>query len=301
MAVTRLAYQLQEGHNYIDLAKWLAITHRNSHKNMFRQKKIYTVLGGMLVNNNDVDTSQISVATIPNTWYMKAAINRGFKAWKDMRARTLANTSTEDAQVAVGKYADFKVRYNSAGAGSYISAIAGGTTSARGNLAEGEWQYSSLIDETAPASGSQKSLYVLGDHSSSGYALMKGWVETRALPHTVNEPNMPDINSDGVKDYKVDFINNLNETEDGQSERMALLYEDNDQAPFNLTEIYHDLDDGFNDQFQGYGITSPTNPTMMLPGFKALCGLIRIHVDVISPGSQPPILFLDVSNDQEDF
>ena len=298
MAVTRLAYQLQAGHNYIDLAQGLAIVHRNSAKNMFRQKKIYTVLGGMVVNNNQNAASQVSVATIPNTWYFKAAINRGFKAWKAQRARTLANTATEDAKMAVGKYADFKVKYNSAGAGNYLIPIAAGTHSSRGNLATGEWQHSDLVDETAPAAGAQKVLNVLGDHTAGAYALMKGWVETRQIPHVEDDPAMPDLNSDGVKDYKVDFINNLNETEDGQPERLTLLYEENDQAPYHVSDVYHDLDDDFNDCLQAYSITNPTSPSAMIPGFQALCGLIRVFVDV---AEEPPVLFFDVSNDQGDF
>jgi len=296
MAVTRLAYQLQEGHNYIDLAQALAITHRNSHKNQFRQKNIYTVLGGMFVNNNIATTSKLSVATVPNTWYVKAAINRCFNAWKSQRARTLANTETDGADLAVGKYSDFKIMYNSGGLSNYLVPVAAGTTASRGNLATGEWNYASVVDEA----GSEAHFMVLGNHAAgSKYAALKGWVETRALPRVENDPNMPDLNADSVKDYKVDFLNNLNETEDSNPERMVLLYEDNDKAPFHVTELYHDLDDDFNDQFQGYAITSATNPTAMIPGFKAVCGLIRIYVDTVD--EQPPILFLDVSNDQESF
>ena len=81
MAVTRLAFKLQDGDNYIDIAKQLSIHHRT----LIRQKQTFTVMGGMIVDNVDSDPSGSSasfdVATAPNTWYVRAAVNRGFRAW----------------------------------------------------------------------------------------------------------------------------------------------------------------------------------------------------------------------------
>ena len=47
MAATRLAFQLSQGDNYIDLSKALSLHHRT----MVRQKQVFTVYGGMLVDD----------------------------------------------------------------------------------------------------------------------------------------------------------------------------------------------------------------------------------------------------------
>ena len=104
MTVTRLAFKLSAGDNYIDLAQCMSLVQRT----LIRQKQTFTVLGGQLVDNS---TGSYKIMTAPNTWYVRAAINRGFKAWKDQRHKTLANAQLESGvnDKAVGKYADYKV------------------------------------------------------------------------------------------------------------------------------------------------------------------------------------------------
>ena len=312
MAVTRLAYKLADGDNYIDVAKDLS----NLQRTLIRQKQTFTILGGQLVDNvagagSDANTNALSavtgvvtVSTIPNFWYFRAAINRMFKAWKDQRSRTLANATLDGLNdKAVGKFADFKVTMN--GVLANTSPIATGTTGSRTVIAAGtEWQIASLMDETEPAAGGEKHLKVLGDHTTNYYGGMKGWLQTRAIPDSVAEPDMPDLGdgdggaADGVLDYKQDFINTLYDTEDAQPERLELLYEDNDNGPYPVSNIYADVESSTNMQLQNFVYLSNNNPHQMLAGFQALCGLIHVHCQ---DTTSAPILFLDVVNRPEAF
>lgn len=291
MAVTRLAFKLSDGSNYIDLAKQLSIHHRT----MIRQKQVFTVLGGMIVDNvnseNPSTSASFDVSTAPNTWYTKAAVNRGFRAWKQMRSKTIA-ANADSGTTAVGANADFKVLLNGDSVSAYTDAIVTGTPGNRPSLSTGEWTVSSVKDED----GSSKTFHIIGGQSGARYGLMKGWVQTRGLPQDHNQPIMPDLDNDGSLDYEEDFLLNLYD-DDQDDRREALVFEENDGKPFDLEEPYggHGNTDL---QMQCFGYLSGTNPTQMIPGFDALCGLVRINVDSAASG---PILFLDVESNGRGF
>jgi hypothetical protein len=284
MTVTRLAFKLGTGANQIDLAQAMSMVQRT----MIRQKQVFTVIGGQIVDNAD---ATIKISTAPNTWYIRAAVNRGFKAWKSMRSTTLENASLEDSKPVVGKYSDFKITLN--GSASTVKPHYTGASTISALASPSEWNYADLRDELANV----RNLKILGDHSNSYYGLAKGWLQTRALPDATNEPTMPDLNSDSTPDYEVDFINTLFDTGSGQPERLALVYEENDNAPFAVQNIYGNVDSGSNLQLQSLIYCSQTNPHHMVAGFKALCGLIQVDVT----NGTNPVLFLDVLNTPEAF
>lgn len=295
MAVTRLAFQLTAENTYIDLARALSIHMRT----MIRQKQVFTVLGGMIVDNASPTAAKYAVSTLPNTWYVKAAINRGFKAWKFSRNKLLEESGAEGAtNLVTGKYADFKVLMNEGNASLYKKPIVSGTdagTGLRQIYTDSEWNYATLISE-AGAPG--KDLHVLGDHTSSRYALLKGWLQSREIPNALSEPDMPDLDGDSDPDINTDFIATLHGTQSAQSEKLDLLYDENDRSPFHTLTPLGDIDNAHNSSLQALGYVSSTNPQSMIPGFKALCGLI--HVEVGSEATNP-ILFLDVMNTPEGF
>ena len=285
MPVTRFCFKLADGANYIDLAQCMSLVQRT----LVRQKQTFTVLGGQVVDNSN---GKITISTAPNFWYTKAAINRGFRAWKQVRAKTIANAELENVENPVGKYSDFKVTLN--GVTSTLLPIAGSTFASL--PAPEEWNYSDVINED----GLSRTFKIVGTNAGVMYGLMEGWIKTRETPDASNEPTMPDLDGDGVLDYRQDFLNLLHETSDGQPERLANIYEDNDKAPFKINELYSDTSSNNNLQIQSYtrlqgaaGMTSA-----MIPGFEALCGLIQVSC---SEGSSEPILFLDVMNTPEAF
>lgn len=289
MAVTRLAFQLTDGAvNYIDIASAMSTIQRT----LIRQKQVFTVVGGMIVDNPGTP-QLITVSTAPNTWYMKAAINRCFRAWKRQRAMTL-ETTVPGSRNPQAKYADFKILLNGASATGYIEPIATGSSGGRIPIPSNEWQYSTVKDEVNPA----RTFHIIGDHSATRYGAMKGWVQTRPLPNSVAEEDYVDLDGVNGADYDEDFLNLLDNTVDGQDERMDAVMEENDDAPFVPGSVYGGIGQDTALQLQCSTYVSSTNPTQMIPGFKALCGLISIDVPA---GTTSPFLFLDVLNTPEAF
>lgn len=290
MAVTRLAFQLQNGSNYIDLANQLSVHMRT----LIRQKQVFTVVGGMIVDNSTNDCAY-TVSTLPNTWWMKAGINRCFRHWKYNRATLLQESAASDSNSLVaGKYSDFKIWYNSGASSLYRNAIVTGVAGARPTYVTSEWDRATFTNEA----GAQKDIMALGDHTTSRYGALKGWVQTREIPNALSEPDMADLNSDGVKDVEVDFLATLHDTNDGQAQELQVLYDENDRSPFFTITPLADIDNAHNSTLQCFGYTSSTNPQSMIPGFKALCGLLHVEV---GPEATTPILFLDVMNTPERF
>ena len=291
MSVTRFAFKLTDDTSYIDLAQCLSLVQRT----MVRQKQVFTVLGGQIIDNSNTQVAA-KISTAPNFWYVRASVNRAFKAWKDQRAQTLANANLDTGVGAkhVGKYADFKVTLNGVGSDSNVLPHFTGSTAVVPIAEGGEWATASVTDEA----GSEKHFKIMGNHTATYYSATKGWLVTRTLPDAEYEPDMMDRDGDGTLDYKQDFLNLLNDTDDGQPERLTLLYEDNDNAPFAVRDMYGDVDASTNLQLQAFAYLNANNPSHMLPGFKALCGLIQVKLD---QGHSNPILFLDVLNTPEAF
>lgn len=308
MTVTRFAFKLADGNNYIDLAQCMSIVQRT----MVRQKQTFTVLGGQVVDNVGGDgtntTASIKISTAPNFWYIRAAINRCFKAWKDQRSKTLENAQLDGIKNATAKYADFKMTLNGVGSDSnLLPHYTGGTGitefgSTSGQPTTGEWSTASVVSEEpvliAGAPQTEFHFKIVGDHTGTYYSATKGWLVTRALPDSEYEPDMVDLDGNAVLDYKEDALNLLNETDDGQPERLTLLYEDNDFAPFAVRDVYGYVDSSNNLQLQSLSYVSSNNPSQMIPGFKALCGLIQVQVQDTATN---PVLFLDVLNTPEAF
>lgn len=282
MSVTRLCYQLTAGTNMIDIARDLSVALR-THK--IHQKSVFTVVGGMVVDNPGTSQS-VELMTAPNTWYMKSAINRAFAHWKKYRHRVL----TESGQVP-SKFADFRINLSSAGSASYRYA----KNADRENLALEEWNYSVIENDAGVA----KSFQIVGDHSPSRYACMKGWLETRPTPTNASEPVMPDLNSDAVLDYTIDFLVTEDGTNDNITDQVIDVVEENDERPYTLLQAYGpDINNADNLQSQCFVYVSDNNPTQMIPGFQALCGLVR--VDCGNEVTQP-LLYIDVLNTPEGF
>lgn len=83
MAIVRLMYKLNAGQNYIDLAQGMSITERR----LIHQKQVFTVMGGMIVD--DAIDTKVKISTAPNNFYTRNAVTRGFRAWKASRAKAL--------------------------------------------------------------------------------------------------------------------------------------------------------------------------------------------------------------------
>ena len=284
MAIVRLAYKLSEGRNYIDLAKGLSLPERR----MIHQKQVFTVWGGMIVD--DPTATLVKISTAPNNFYTRNAVTRGFRAWKASRAKAL-EASGDSAGQTVGKYSDFKV-YLDDSAGEYRNPFTAGSD----ELTGGEWQYSEIV----PEQGATKAFQIVGNsHPAGRYNLSLGWLETR--PRVVRDPQMPDLNSDGISDHEVDFINTMFQDSVEDTQRLALIEGDNNDAPFPMGSLMTTQ--------EAYSSSAPNNLQLQfishsggknevnsaVPGFQALCGLIRVDVSNTDSAETPdPFLVIDV-------
>jgi hypothetical protein len=281
MAVVRLAYKLSEGANYIDLAHGLSLTERR----LIHQKQVFTIMGGMIVD--DTSSTLIKISTAPNNYYTRNAVTRGFRAWKRSRAKALEG-SGDDAVVA--KYADFKVGLDNGSTSSYLRPFTAGSDQLNTN----DWAYSTLQPEQGPA----KSFMIVGGaHTGSKYSLAQGWLETRSVPQ--REPVTADLNSDGTADVEVDFIATMFQDTTEDTERLQDIRSQGDNQPYPMGSLMTTQ--------EAYSATQPNNLQLqfiahsggknevnsMVPGFQALCGLIRIDVTNDSEVADP-FLIIDV-------
>jgi hypothetical protein len=279
MAIVRLTYKLNAGQNYIDLAKGMSITERR----LIHQKQLFTVMGGMIVD--DATNTKVKISTAPNNFYTRNAVTRGFRAWKASRAKAL-EASGDGASQIVAKYSDFKVYLDSAGPTPYLNPFSAGSV----ELTGGEWSISTLI----PEQGTPKSFQIVGNsHSANRYCLALGWLETRKK--LVRDPSMPDLNADGIEDVEVDFLATMFQDTSEDAQRLNQIEGTNDDQPYPLTTLMttqsaYSPTEPTNLQLQYIHHSSANELSHSVPGFQALCGLIRVDVE----NGTNPILCIDV-------
>lgn len=298
MAVMRLRFTGSGSDRYyIDLAREISIAQRR----MARQKQTFTVLGGYW---KDQDGSTAHFNTAPLTWVNKRAINRGFRIWRKMIAKTLSNS--DGAQT--GKYNDFKVYLNK----YHFDTNQLHTVDAAGNLlgdAKGEWDYSTLTTEdparqkdssSSNPDGSnyelgevdQFDLHICGDTNTVGpgnhsrIGLVQSWFNSRPEPKT-DDPQMPAAAS-------TDPLSNLFDAGDVDDDRLDIIMLEGDQAPYdeNTAWGYSTITgETANLQRVSSAQSSASNPIVPVHGFQALCGLVQMDVSGASSAWE---LVLDV-------
>lgn len=286
MAIVRLAYKLNSGVNILDLALGMSLTERR----LIHQKQVFTIMGGMISDGGFTPDGDmpIKISTAPNNFYTRNAVTRGFRTWKAMRKKAL---EADSSVTTPAKYSDFKVHLDATGTVNYLRPVdAGGNV-----IAKGEWDYADLTadDPNVPTT----ELMIVGPHDpgNARYSLAKGWLQTRPAPQ-VQQPNMPDIDGNGNEDVNDDFLVNLFQDTTETTLRMDDIVDQNDFTPFARLELMttdaaHSNNEPNNLQLQFF--VDPQNDDLhcAVPGFQALCGLVRVDV---GEDYTNPILVLDV-------
>jgi hypothetical protein len=283
MAVMRLRFTGSGSDKYyIDLAREISIAQRR----MARQKQTFTVLGGYW---KDQDGSTAHFNTAPLTWVNKRAVNRGFRIWRKMIAKTLSNS--DGAQT--GKYNDFKVYLNRY---QFTSNSLSAVDSA-GNIlgdAVGEWDYSTLTSED-PETGvapDQFDLMIVGNTNTVGagdhsrVSLAQSWFESRPEVRS-DDPQMPAAVS-------ADPLANLFDAGDVDDDRLDIIITEGDQAPYDENTAWGystQTGETANLQRVSSAQSSASNPIVPVHGFQALCGLVQLDVSNASSSWE---LVLDV-------
>jgi hypothetical protein len=286
MAVVRLAFKLTDGVNILDLAHAMSITQRR----LIHQKQVFTVLGGHLADGNldasDGGDTPIKISTAPNNFYTRNAVTRGFRAWKKSRAKTLEAAGDGASQI-VAKYSDFKVKLDLTSNSNYRYPC----DASSHPIASGEWLYSQITPEDG---NSPRFLMIAGQSSGNVYSLSEGWLKTRKKP--VTDPQHLDLDADGIDDVKQDFLNTMFQDTIEDSARLDQIAEFNNDQPFDIDSTYtshlaYSSSEPNNLQLQYFCNLKNDDLNVSIPGFQALCGLVR--VDVGNDYSEP-ILILDV-------
>ncbi len=285
MAVMRLRFTGNGADKYyIDLPREISIAQRR----LARQKQTFTVLGGYW---KDQDGSTAHFNTAPLTWVNKRAINRGFRIWRKMIAKTLSNS--DGAQT--GKYNDFKVYLNR----YHFDSNQLHAVDAAGNLlgdAKGEWDYSTLTTEDPKLSKDTNSsnpdgqnyemsvpdqfeLHIVGNTSTAApgdhtrVSLTQSWFESRPEVKS-DDPQMPATAS-------TDPLANLFDAGDVDDDRLEVIMIEGDQAPYDENTAWGystQTGESANLQRVSSAQSSQSNPIVPVHGFQALCGLVQLDV-----------------------
>jgi len=321
MVVTRLYFEIppttESASFSIDLARELSKHHRR----LIRQKQVFTVYGGIY---QDSDDSNLYISTAPNYWVTKRAINRTFKAWKKQLSDTMSSRGGVDDgsqnQLRTGKWSDFKLLLDSrSSTSSHPTPATGGylqACDAHGEaLPSGEWNYTTLtrprpdIDQGGGSyetvESDQFDLQIVGPHTSTTeqngttnynrVGVIQSWLDSRPTPN--DSIDTPDHNPDMITDP----IHQMFAVGDADEDEMIVyaINEENDFPPYDLDLLYgaHSSNAGHGENLQMQAIVCPDSNTGVsaVPGFQAICGLVRLHV-AGGTGATGAALVLDVES-----
>lgn len=275
MVVRRLRYTgSSAGTYYIDLFRDLSAHERR----MIRQKQIAVVHGGVY---KDTDGSVIKINTAPDNWVTKRAINRGFRAWKKMVAKTLKDSDGLQS----GKYSDFKICLNepmSRATSNHLLAVDSNDRAILHDAGStgGEWNYSNLISEDPNTAGTVENftLHIVGGNATTNgipteVGLIQSWFDSRPSPDTTGDPVLP-------VGASTDPIGNMFDAGDVHDDRVSSIDAENDTPPYN--ELGH-----FGSERQGGGLqrqsiaesSSGAGAVVPVHGFTAICGLLQVEIE----------------------
>lgn len=300
MVATRLRYKFDApGTYYLDLNKDLSRHHRK----LIRQKGITTVYGGYMV---DSQGNRVDLATAPNNWVSRVAINRAFRIWKKLNAMTLQQSGG-----TAPKYSDFKILLTGQHLTSNtVDAVDSADQPIVGSTSD--WVYSELTtqDPSEDAGGVTQTpdrfnMFITGNaHIPGGgsgdiwsrIALIKSWVDSKAIPE--NNSGDPDYTAD----HNIDPLNNLFDSSDTLDNHITSYQTQGDLAPYDYDEVQgalHASAGGNNLQRVSTAITlgSGATPVQPIHGFQAICGLVQVNVT----GATAMEICLDVESETEAF
>lgn len=278
-----------ETSHYIDIARDLSMVNRR----LYRQGKVYQVANISITSRNTVD-GLVSFSTAPDTWVTRSAWHRGMELWTQMQKKVLDNSGQAARK---GRYNDFKVFLTDDMRTSTTVNQRPRVKDNGNNLAAfGDWWYSKFHSpDGADNASDEYYAHLLGGHAAGGGApdnyasvgLIKSYAEARA---TVSRT--PNFDTDGDDDPLLNLFDDGTQTDEIADDLAAF----GDEPPYALTDgndnSIGDLYPGSNsnlpkpmvNRLAGIGQQGGTSaPTVMLPGFTAICGLIEVELQSAAP------------------
>lgn len=271
---------------YIDIAKELSKVNRR----LYRQGMVYRV-ANISITSRDSTNALVSFGTAPDTWVTRAAWNRGLNLYNKMNDQVLDQPGSGNRK---GRYHDYKVYLSDdmrqKGVGGVLKAIDNGNQQYK----DGEWTYSRWSTPDGTPTHDLFWTGILGAHNGSAgsrayVGLIQSYGESRASVHKES----PIFDTDGDDDPLI----NIFDAGTHVDELADVVANDSDEPPYGVMNGSDEATIG--DYYPGAGSNgskpvvrrlaavgqqgSSSAPTVMLPGFDTICGLIELEVQTDNP------------------
>lgn len=269
-----------ETSHYIDIAKDLSAINRR----LYRQGKVYQI-ANISVTSRNTSNGLVSFCTAPDTWVTRAAWNRGFTLYDEMNRKVLDMPGSMSRK---GRWHDFKVYLtdNHRSSTNKPRPIDNGDYMA----GSGEWIYSEFESPDGTPDRDQFVTHILGAHNKAGtgdyvsVGLIKSYGEARASVQV----DAPLVDSEGSDDPLLNLFDYGTEIDEIASN----LENDGDNPPYKVLQGGDNATIGEHypgsesnmpkpivNRLAGIGQQGGSSaPTVMLPGFTAICGLIELEI-----------------------
>lgn len=231
--------------------------------------------------------TEFYASTMPHTWSVANAWMKSFSLWKKQQDEAMANS---DSSERIARYRDFKISIDSYHViGTELQPVSVGPGNAPfpghiglqiGNsplLPSEEWEASQIVlpNLVGPGVTSERTLHMVGPDRLNSLGMIKGYAESRDVPHTP-DPVGPDISQSWMSEM-FNVGNDLTEiTTNAQF--------NNDELPYDQTAYPGGGNNFINLETQGYVLNQSTVGvnTYNTGPFTAPCGLIRIDINGIT-------------------
>ena len=280
-----------ETSHYFDLARDLSAVNRR----LYRQGKVYQIANVSITSRNTVN-GLASFSTAADTWVTRAAWNRGFLMHDEMNRKVL---DMPGSMTRKGRWNDYKVYLSD---DHRTSANLPRPRDNGNNLAgTGEWVYSTYQSPDGSPTADEFTSHIHGDHSGSAgswnsISLIKSYGEARASVQV----DTPLVDSEGSDDPLLNLFDYGTEIDEIAHD----LGNDGDNPPYkvnqggsNATIGEHypgsesNLPKPMVNRLVGIGMQGGTSaPTVMVPGFTAIAGLIELELQSDAPNDTFDIL-----------
>lgn len=186
------------GSFYIDLSQCASILNRR-----FYRQGISWAVDSIKILTPAAMTGTISVQSLPTTWVMSNAWEKGFRAWQQM----IKNATEESGSASIkGKFLDFKIyadaRHHKLGYGANLMPFTMKETAAGVDslvaAVPGQWQSSEYVMPIPGAAGTTNreimavgpNLPGAGASTLDAFSLVQGYADSRRLPYS-EDPAVP--------------------------------------------------------------------------------------------------------------
>ena len=267
----------QEQSHVLDLSRELSKINRR----LYRQHKAYQV-ANITVSSRDTVNGNITFSTAPDTWVTRGALRRGKQMFDKMQKKVL------DAGGVKSRYNDYKVYLSTDHKALSAINTPGVVDNENVPYGDGEWIYSRFVRPDDTDNGDEFVTHILGAHDVTGsnYAsvgLVLSYGESRASVNTVQ----PLTDQDSEDDPLVLLFNDSEVVDDIFDDMKS----NGAQPPYAQTT--GGALNTIGENYPGSSTNAPnpvvkrmatigstageSAPSVMLPGFTALCGLIEIE------------------------